>query len=251
MRYASVDIETTGLDPETCQVLEIGVVLDDLGKQLPAEELPSFHCYVDNGRIQGDAAALAMNAGTLGKIAKRELGVLYLRPEEVGSSINNFFRENRMKDRVTAAGKNFGAFDLQFLRRLPGSSVWFRHRHLDPAAYFCRAGREEPPSLKECMEMAGVGGEVPHTAVEDARLVVRVLRAGWNRVHGLGREELPLGRYQHFKGIYYNVVAVSRNSECPDEQLVTYVDDEGHCWSRPLSMFLAVVDGQPRFRRVS
>ena len=42
--YVSIDIETTGLDPETCQTLEIGAVFDNW--TLPIRELPTFHCYV-------------------------------------------------------------------------------------------------------------------------------------------------------------------------------------------------------------
>jgi len=47
-KYVSLDIETTGLNPENCQVLEIGAVIDD--GTTPIEDCPTFQCYVDLGR---------------------------------------------------------------------------------------------------------------------------------------------------------------------------------------------------------
>lgn len=69
--------------------------------------------------------------------------------------------------------------------------------------------------------------------------------------------ELPLGRYKHYKGHYYEVVGVARHSETLEE-LVVYralydSADFGanQLWVRPLAMFLetVVVNGAtvPRF----
>ena len=63
MPYVSIDIETTGLDPETCQILEIGAVLDDWTK--PIDELPVYHRLVYHKEYRGSAYALAMNANLL------------------------------------------------------------------------------------------------------------------------------------------------------------------------------------------
>ncbi len=63
-----------------------------------------------------------------------------------------------------------------------------------------------------------------------------------------------LGRYQHYKGTTYTVIAIARDSENLDE-MVVYHDDQENFWVRPKSMFFAtvLVDGvsQPRFSRVS
>jgi hypothetical protein len=46
-RYLSIDIETTGLDPETCQVIEFSAVIDTIRPDAgPVDELPSFHAYL-------------------------------------------------------------------------------------------------------------------------------------------------------------------------------------------------------------
>ena len=63
------------------------------------------------------------------------------------------------------------------------------------------------------------------------------------------------GRYRHYKGRDYIVIAVARHSET-DEELVVYRQDYGEraLWCRPRQMFeeTVVVGGQtvPRFQYV-
>lgn len=49
---------------------------------------------------------------------------------------------------------------------------------------------------------------------------------------------IKLGKYQHFKGHYYQVLHLARHSET-QEDLVVYhpFDNEGDIWVRPLAMF--------------
>ncbi|SCK25874.1 DUF1653 domain-containing protein [Vogesella sp. LIG4] len=66
---------------------------------------------------------------------------------------------------------------------------------------------------------------------------------------------LPSGRYQHYKGNFYEVLGVARHSET-DELLVVYrpLYGEMGLWVRPLAMFVEQVEVngslQPRFRRL-
>lgn len=73
-------------------------------------------------------------------------------------------------------------------------------------------------------------------------------------------EEVKLGRYQHSKGDFYEVIGVARHSET-QEELVVYralYDSEkwgkNALWVRPKAMFLETIvkDGKsvPRFRFV-
>lgn len=63
---------------------------------------------------------------------------------------------------------------------------------------------------------------------------------------------IKLGKYQHFKGSYYQVLHLARHSET-EEYLVVYhpLDKKNDIWVRPLSMFNETVarDGKesPRF----
>ena len=173
MKYVSIDIETTGLDPDCDLVLELAAVVDDLmDPTVPVDELPALGVVVRHERIHGDPRALAMNARLL-EIIAHEGGTS---EDEVMPLLAKFLGLNGVA-KVWAAGKNFGAFDLQFLARMPGHElVKFGHRHLDPALSFVRDDDVEPPSLSTCLERAGLPSVVSHRAVDDARDVVRLVR---------------------------------------------------------------------------
>jgi len=67
------------------------------------------------------------------------------------------------------------------------------------------------------------------------------------------------GKYQHFKGKFYEVIGLAKNSENPDEESVIYKAlykseefPDGQLWIRPKQMFLETVkiEGKdvPRFK---
>ena len=63
---------------------------------------------------------------------------------------------------------------------------------------------------------------------------------------------MKLGKYRHFKGKEYEVLAVAKHSETLEEMVVyRALYGEGDVWVRPLCMFLETVekDGKvfPRF----
>lgn len=71
-------------------------------------------------------------------------------------------------------------------------------------------------------------------------------------------EDLKLGKYQHYKGKFYEVIGVARHSETLEELIVyraLYDSEEfgeNALWVRPKQMFLKTVnvDGKevPRFK---
>lgn len=186
MKYVSIDIETTGLDPFQSQILEIGAVVDP-GDGTSTDKLPVFHCYIVHDIIFGQAYALSMHPTILRRIATQEEGYTYLRPEEVAPAFDRFLAENYYESkgeefgldkRVNAAGKNFAGFDLQFLKQLPewDDFIQIRHRVIDPAMLYWQPGDTRLPDTKECKKRAGLTGDVAHTAVEDAFDVVALVR---------------------------------------------------------------------------
>jgi DNA polymerase III epsilon subunit-like protein len=81
--------------------------------------------------------------------------------------------------KITVTGKNVGSFDSRFLERLKGwNSGLFHHRILDPGSlYFQPLVDDALPSLDECAKRAGLGKPVTHNALEDAQLVVEIVRS--------------------------------------------------------------------------
>jgi len=200
MKYVSVDIETTGLDPETCDVIEIGMVVDDTEQlDIPVDSLPTLRLMVstptDRPFYQGEPYALSMHSNLFVEISRafHVENVQYSRnvkveeavwsPDVVRYPIEDFITKNfpgekyPIMRRITVAGKNYASFDSRFLRKL---GIEFRHRVLDPGMlFFDHLKDDKIPDFAECMRRAGLEPVVKHTAVEDAKDVIRMLRAAW------------------------------------------------------------------------
>jgi len=179
--YVSIDIETTGLDPETCQILSIGAVIDDW--KTSVTELKTFHGYIDHQQFTGTACALAMHGAIFQAIHDDgDEDVIVYHPDDLASEFENWLSYHQVApyvEKLTIAGKNYGGFDHQFLKRLPNwtSIVRTHHRCIDPGNLFFDPEIDDvPPSMEVCMRRAGLEGVVAHTALEDAQMVVRLVR---------------------------------------------------------------------------
>ena len=197
MKYVSIDIETTGLDPETCQILQIGAVIEDTLNPVPLEELPKFQCIVEHNTYVGGPFALSLNSwilkilGGLENLTKDER-LAYRKHHNilpvglVAHSFQMWLASNGIPAEATgcvkinAAGKNFASFDKVFLQKLPNwsSNVQIRQRILDPAILLMNWKTDESlPNLQVCMDRCELAGEVTHDALQDAIDVVRVIRS--------------------------------------------------------------------------
>jgi len=189
MKYISIDLETTGLDPENNNIIEFGAVLDDLNEQKPLDELPRFHAYICMDEYKGQPYALSMHPVIFRRIAKKEEGYNYLYPNTLGKAFLAFLLDNGYEQEVkkgktvprtvvNVAGKNFGTFDLPFLNHQTNfsSSVKIRSRILDPGILCLEKGDTVIPGLGECLRRVGVNKEVAHNTIDDALDVVMVIR---------------------------------------------------------------------------
>lgn len=184
MRYVSIDTETLGLDPRTCDVIEFGAVIDDFETSL--EELPRFHCYLTKpGNLyKGEVYAMYMHSKTkiFERIAKREEGFSYI-PSDLLDEVFAEWLESEgydfEKEKVIVAGKNFSGFDLPFLKSIGfGTKTKLHHRTLDPGSmWFDPLKDNAPPGLEECLKRAGIEKTVEHTSIEDALDVINCIRA--------------------------------------------------------------------------
>lgn len=197
MKYVSLDIETTGLNPENCQILQIGAIIEDTNSVLPYEELPKFNCLVEHEFYSGQPTALAMNSWIFEIFSKMERLTkderLTYRKEHnilpvglVARSFQMWLIDNGLIPeyinepvKINVAGKNFGTFDLRFLKKLPnwGNSVSVRQRILDPGGLVINWETDETlPNLNACLTRLELDGEVTHDSLADAWDVIRVIR---------------------------------------------------------------------------
>jgi DNA polymerase III alpha subunit (gram-positive type) len=198
MKYISLDIETTGLDRENDQVLEIGAIFEDTNKQLSFEEIPKFHAILNHPRYSGTPFAIDLNQ----RIFKILAGRTFLKDDEqvayddkfnIVRAINvsmefykwlyNTTKTSNMYGepiKIIVAGKNVASFDIPFLENIPNwnhSRIKFGHRVIDPAMLYIDFNSDlSVPSLETCLERAEFSPNVTHNAIEDAWDVIKVLR---------------------------------------------------------------------------
>lgn len=186
MIYLSLDIETTGLDPDTCDTIEVGGYLEDTDKLLPRNELPCFHRYIWKDNYSGEPYALAMNVKIFQKIlALRKQWLDGGDTTEISTidgfaaCFGSFLDKNGLRDkRLVIAGKNIAGFDLPFLRNFPAFNTFkFHHRVIDPGMmYFDPRNDNVPPDMKECKKRAKLPEHVSHEALDDAWDVIQLVR---------------------------------------------------------------------------
>jgi DNA polymerase III epsilon subunit-like protein len=184
MKYVSIDIETTGLNEDTCDIIEFAAVLDDLSELSPIERLPIFHTYFIKDNYVGEPYALSMHPEIFRRIAERDIKKYsFMSAQKLGYAfrkflVNNGYKEEHDQVVITAAGKNFGAFDLQFLKRKTDllKHVNIRHRIIDPAILYLKEEDQALPGTEECKLRARIFGKVEHTAEADAKDVVALVR---------------------------------------------------------------------------
>lgn len=206
MKYVSIDIETTGLNFETDQILSIGLVIDDLSKPLINEsELPKYEIIFDytEQRLNGNIYAINMNSDLFERIIKLKE---FQKSMKVNNPINPlikpkpnhsiYFIEPNLKlvihnkiveildqhfdikQAINVAGKNVSGFDLPFLQYNYNldETLRFRHRTLDPSILFAKKDNNQLPDLGECKKRAGfINTDVAHKSLDDALDVVKLL----------------------------------------------------------------------------
>lgn len=193
MLYLSLDIETTGLNPKTCDIVQFAAVLDDLSNPQPLDKLPKFQTFLTKKNFNGEPFALSMHPQIFRKIAdaqqkhieENEFGDRFMRIKDLPTALQLFLSGNGVPEdpksgryKITLAGKNVAMFDFPFLKKKIKNwgNITFLHRVLDPAVLYWQPGDRVLPDSKLCMERAGLTGEVAHTALEDALMVVKLIR---------------------------------------------------------------------------
>ena len=178
----SIDIETGGIE-DNVDILEFAAVLDDLSNPRQIEDLPFFQTYFIKDNYIGEPTALAMHPKIFKRIATREKGYNYMSATKLGNVFKQFLIKNGYnseRDTVTinAAGKNFAAFDLRFLKSKTDllKHVNIRSRILDPGILFLNKDDNSIPGMAECKKRCGLNEFISHEAKDDAIDVIMLLR---------------------------------------------------------------------------
>ncbi len=205
--YIALDLETTGLNREKSEVLQIGAVLDD--GVTPIEELSTLNILVDHETIAyGEKYALGLNGWIFQEIAKKpEERTHKYRVEGPQAALYSFSRllkrcaalaeifdegngEKGLKQKVQIAGKNPGSFDWPILCNMAERSFnpkefqtkYVDHRFIDVGCiFFSRFGKN--PGLNDINKLTGRDA-VTHDALEDALDIVHAVRKNMEETLG-------------------------------------------------------------------
>lgn len=194
MKYFSIDIETTGLNPEKHQILELGIIFEDTDNPKNFYDSPKFRAIIAHDEIIGQPYALNMNKDLITTLSifnsydklsyewkeyKELHNILFL--NEVYNEVYDFIKDNignyyYWDIEINVAGKNFQKFDLKFIEKLPNWNIKFHRRVIDPSPMYMESSDITLPNLDTCLKRAGIKGRVDHTALGDAWKVIQVVR---------------------------------------------------------------------------
>lgn len=190
MKIVYIDIETLGLNPHNCDLLQVGMLIDNPAQQKPYEQLPKFLITLKQSEYTGNSFAFNMHKKLLERIAANdiELNLVPTREHIIMQMAIFFDQFYTYPTKIILGGKNIGSFDIPFLKvhgiiapngNLPGDYK-YHHRFIDPAAFFLRLEDEVPPSLEECLKRAGIDKPVEHTALADCWDCAQLVRKHYN-----------------------------------------------------------------------
>lgn len=217
MKFVTLDTETTGVpgkdgNIEDLQILEFRAIIEDTNNLLAYNDIPKYNRIIRHEQYTGGAFAINLNARIFKILADRET---YKRGQErddydkhhgiigISDLANDFFQflyphfckpENDEFTKglidfkqapfvITPAGKNFDAFDRNFIKLIPkwDQYVNLRHRTIDPTSmYIDWQNDDAPPGLGECLNRAGIIKAVSHCAVEDCWDTLQVIRGEYS-----------------------------------------------------------------------
>lgn len=176
MKYVSIDIETTCIEPKCPDnILMVAMLVEDTKNKVPREEIPTFACLINRPVYSGAPFALSMNSWIFDILAKKDNSKypIYESNEWASKAIQFLRTYFSPDDDMFAAGKNVGGFDLRFFPDELKSI--FHYRHIDPGSVFIDWDKG-PISLSEIKKKLGINGDVTHDAVDDAWDIVQILR---------------------------------------------------------------------------
>ena len=172
-RLISVDIETTGLDHNRCEILSIGAVVINLDTR---QKEDTFYGIINHRNFYAEPYALMLNADLIAKIAdggyeeENGDGSTYIKDSKE-SVLRKFLEWLYPFKQYCVVGKNFGTFDLKFFEKAYGKNP-FNRRIVDVGSiYFDLNVDSKVPNLPECLDKAGMNNVVTHNALEDAQQV--------------------------------------------------------------------------------
>lgn len=183
--YISLDIETTGLDINKAEVLQIAMVFDDGSS--PVDELPRLSFLIKHKQITyGEPFAIQMNAWIFEELSKKDSSYKRLSIEEARQEMYNFISDAKEMTKtwdttngvrvgsIQIAGKNVASFDIPILNRFFSIKDMIDHRFIDVGSMaYNKFGYN--PGFNKINKELGLS-LITHDALDDAISTIKVIR---------------------------------------------------------------------------
>lgn len=185
-RIVFFDLETSGLDPERHEIIQIAAIAATMPGFEPVEE---FECKVRFDPLRAEPGALEANSYDREVWARDAIEAL-----DAAKRFDAFMRRHSTMQRVSKrtgkpfatcrmAGHNASTFDIRFLRRLY-SGGWcqcdvFVYDTLQLAGWWASAQAEPPVNLQLttlCDHLGIELGDNAHDALHDVRAAIEIAR---------------------------------------------------------------------------
>lgn len=187
MRFVSIDLETTGGNPWTHEIIEFAAIVYDTRQPTTRTDAPQFRVLMQPSFEQASPTALRMNEALVRELQAPTFDTVILSADELADRFTEFLlqygfvRHEHGRIRVQAAGKNFDKFDRIFLERMPSfrRAISFYRAALDPGLLYWNPARDKQwiPNMTACKKRAGfTDTTVAHRALDDAWDVVRLIQ---------------------------------------------------------------------------
>jgi len=198
MKVIHLDLETTGLDWNTCHIVSVAMIADDTNNRKPLEELPTFHKLLQRHSYSGEPRALAMHRKMFEEIANSNhetRNVIF--HGTLANEMAKWLELLKWGNTFNICGKNVAGFDFNFLasKAVPdnyfsrkGSSVilhnsyynqlTFRGRVIDIGTLYTDFDSDESvPATQDCINRSKLNIEGSnHDALGDCIISVQLLR---------------------------------------------------------------------------
>lgn len=183
-----IDVETGGLDPEGCALLQIAGVIEYHNKDVNIEKKFNFHIKpIDGDKV--DPKALAVNHLTEEQINDFES------PITVYNKLLDLWREHvdpyNKRDKMFFIGYNSHSFDMPFVRKFFSKmgddffGSWFHYPSIDVmllAAEKLRDKRRWMPNFKLMTVADRLGIPVDSTKLHDAFYDIEITKKVYEKV---------------------------------------------------------------------
>lgn len=162
MKLLWLDLETTGLDPRECKVLEVAVMQADFAKPFVVE--PLYHAVIQHDGVNLSPFILDMH--TKNGLLTECVVLDALRIEEADAALEALVPQETERSEMPVLAGSSIHFDHDFIRvHLPNFAKLLSHRHYDVSAIklFCESiGMQKLPRAEAHRAQADVLESIDH-----------------------------------------------------------------------------------------